>query len=122
MTERGGGLLVLGGQESMRGTGFRDSILAQLLPIYGDDGEGSDATVPFRMQLTREGWQQPFLRTAETEAEERSRREKMPPFEVLNRTADVKPGASVLAETDSEQGKQPALYGNGLAKEKRRHS
>lgn len=103
---RGGGLLVLGGQESMRGRGFSDSVLSQLLPIYCDDNAASSVENAFdgepqtfvRYQLSREGWLQPFLRLADNEIAERERLERMPNFEVLNRMNKVKPGASVLAE------------------------
>jgi uncharacterized membrane protein len=109
VTARGGGLLMLGGQESMRGRDFQDSAFAQLLPFYCDDGlsekpntDGglfdSQTTPTYRFQLTREGWLQPFLRMADSEAAEKARLDGMPLFEVLNRAKGVKPGASVLAE------------------------
>jgi hypothetical protein len=111
---RGGGLLVLGGQESLRGKGFKNSVLNQILPVYGEEGvttpsaanmgntvdaSESDATPSVQYTLTREGWLQPFLRLAENEAAEKERLERMPNFEVLNRPKGIKPGASVLAET-----------------------
>ena len=106
VTMRGGGLLVLGGQESMRGRGFSDSVLSQLLPIYCDDvssGAVEDSidgepNSMVRYQLSREGWLQPFLRLADNEVSERERLERMPAFQVLNRMNKVKPGASVMAE------------------------
>ncbi len=106
VTIRGGGLLVLGGQESMRGRGFSDSVLSQLLPIYCEDGstkatedsfEGEQQST-IRYQLSREGWLQPFLRLADNEQAERARLERMPSFQVLNRMSKVKPGASILAD------------------------
>lgn len=106
VTIRGGGLLVLGGQESMRGRGFSDSVLSQLLPIYCDDdstgsvddrADGEPKSI-VRYQLSREGWLQPFLRLADNELSERDRLDRMPAFQVLNRMNKVKPGASVLAE------------------------
>ncbi len=118
VTMRGGGLLVLGGQESMRGTGFKNSVLSQLLPIYGEDAQVEGATAPMaRYQLTREGWLQPFLRTADTELTQKDQIEKMPNFEVVNRTRDVKPGASILAEVAlDEQTTVPALIAQRFGK------
>jgi hypothetical protein len=105
---RGGGLIALGGQESMRGSEFSRSVLSQLLPIY------HDPSVPFaadltsdpnietiasvRMQLSRDGWLQPFMRLADTEVEEKKRLETMPSFQVWNRVRELKPGASMLAQ------------------------
>jgi len=115
---RGGGLLVLGGQESMRGRGFSDSVLSQLLPIYGDDNATTSVENEFddepqtsvRYQLSREGWLQPFLRLADNEIAERERLERMPNFEVLNRMNKVKPGASVLAEARIDDKEQVPVF------------
>jgi uncharacterized membrane protein len=121
---RGGGLLVLGGQESMRGKGFKNSVFNQILPVYGEDGAetsvtqfagvstGADTedTPKVEFALTREGWLQPFMRLAENETAERDRLQRMPPFEVLNRTKGVKPGASVLAETKLASGENVPVF------------
>ena len=115
---RGGGLLVLGGQESMRGRGFSDSVLSQLLPIYCDDNATSSVENEYdgepqtsvRYQLSREGWLQPFLRLADNEIAERERLERMPNFEVLNRMNKVKPGASVLAEAKIDGKEQVPVF------------
>jgi uncharacterized membrane protein len=114
---RGGGLLYLGGTESMRGKGFRESILAQMLPIYGEDrtragtqGVGASQAPRFRYELTREGWLQPFLRTADTEAAEQARLTAMPALRVLNEAGGIKPGAVVLSQAGLEgDQRQPAL-------------
>lgn len=108
VTIRGGGLLMLGGQESMRDKSYENSILSQLLPVYGDSfsEDPSDWTdnpnqlvgQEVRFELTKEGWLQPFMRTADTETKEKERLAMMPGFQVLNRTTGVKPGASVLAQ------------------------
>ncbi|MBU6172187.1 MAG: hypothetical protein KGQ60_00190 [Planctomycetes bacterium] len=119
VTVRGGGLLALGGQESMRGEGFRDSVLSQLLPVYSDDetvgssgmtaDPDSEPIQSIRMQLSRDGWLQPFMRLADSEAGEKKRLEAMPGFQVWNRVKDIKPGAAVLAQTTSEEDPQPLL-------------
>ena len=118
---RGGGLLVLGGEESMGGRGFRDSVLSQMLPVYGDESSPDrDARLnqdfefqespSVRYTLTREGWLLPFLRTEDGETRQKERLATMPSFEVLNRTSGIKPGASVLAEAvDSTDLKTPVL-------------
>ncbi len=108
VTIRGGGLLMLGGQESMRGKGYENSILSQLLPVYGDSvsEDPSDWTnnpnevagKQVRFELTREGWLQPFMRVADTEPKEKDRLTSMPSFQVVNKTSNIKPGASVFAQ------------------------
>jgi hypothetical protein len=60
--------------------------------------------------LAREGWLQAWARLRDNEADERTRIEGMPPFEVLNRVRALKPGASVIATVrDSRGGELPAL-------------
>jgi hypothetical protein len=108
VTIRGGGLLMLGGQESMRGKSYENSVLSQLLPVYADSisEDPSDWTnnpnelagQEVRFELTREGWLQPFMRTADTEPKEKERLSAMPGFQVLNKTSSIKPGASVFAQ------------------------
>jgi len=120
VTQRGGTLLALGGQESLRGRNFRDSILGQMLPVYGDSrepqlfepqpGSGSENINPLRFSLTREGWLQPFLRLEDNEPDEKRRIEAMPDFLVWNEVEGVKAGARVLAEgTQSDGTKLPVL-------------
>ena len=125
---RGGTLLVSGGQESMRGRGFRDSVLGQLLPVYGDPSEPEtfipgieqQAEDSVRVGLTREGWLLPYMRLRDNQAEETGRLEQMPSFEVWNRTNQVKAGARVLLEGELPDGrKAPMLvvqkFGKGSA-------
>ena len=115
---RGGALLALGGQESMRGMEFRDSVLGQILPLYGDSSPIS-SSVPelfqespetLRFQLTREGWLQPPMRLADNEAAERKRLETMPEFQVFNRTSRLKPGASIWVEGEVRDRERVPLY------------
>jgi hypothetical protein len=117
VTQRGGSLLVLGGQESLRGRNFKDSILGQMLPVYGDTAEPEmieprveqEFVEGVRYGLTREGWLQPFLRLKDNEAEERRRLESMPGFYVWNRVGGVKAGARVLAEGTQGDGRSVPL-------------
>ncbi len=82
VSERGGTLLMLGGNESFRGKRFENSPFAQMLPFYFS---GESATVADqRFALTREGWLQPSLRIKDTEVLERERLEKMPMFRASN--------------------------------------
>lgn len=117
VSQRGGTLLMLGGQESMRGRSFRDSVLGQLLPVYGDPQEPQmdipnieqEAPDTIRYQLSREGWLQPYLRLHDNELDERKRLDQMPVFQVWNRTSQIKAGARVLAEGQLPDGQKAPL-------------
>jgi len=110
VSRRGGGLMMLGGAESLAEGGYRRTPIDQLLPVYLDAPKSPPAAGGYRLALTREGWLQPWVRRRQTEEEERGRLAAMPPFETLNRVANIKPGASVLAEvTDSAGNRCAAL-------------
>jgi len=117
---RGGGLLMLGGAESFRSGQYQGTPLAELLPVYLDRPPASNASPPYRLALSREGWISPWLRLRKTEEAEHARFEAMPDFKTLNRAGSIKPGATVLAHVLApREGKLPALvaqrYGTGRA-------
>jgi uncharacterized membrane protein len=110
VSERGGGFLMLGGAESFREGNYSGTLIASMLPVYLD--RAADATLPaeLKLTLTREGWLQPWTRLRATEAEEKTRLDTMPAFEVFNPVSDIKPGASVLATvSDLTDKTYPAL-------------
>jgi len=110
VSERGGGLLMLGGKESFREGGYNDTPVGSMLPLYLD--YASEAPYPrrFQLALTRDGWLQPWVRLRREAAAERTRLDALPAHQVLNRMRDVKPGAQLLAEVEDERGQRwPAL-------------
>jgi uncharacterized membrane protein len=113
--ERGGGLLMLGGMESFEGGGWRDTPLETLLPVW--IGKESAAAGAAQWALSREGLLEPWIRRRKTEAEETVRMSSLPPLEVVNGVAGIKPAATVLAWARAEGGQKPALvtqrYGLG---------
>ncbi len=107
---RGGGLLMLGGQESFVEGGYRNTRLDELLPVYLDPPAEPPKQGFHRWGLTREGALQPWARTRATQDGELERLAMMPEFHVLNRVNLIKPGATVLAEAADPYGaSHPAL-------------
>lgn len=117
VSTRGGGLLMLGGQESFAGGGYQHTPLADLMPLYLPRDSDPAVATAARIQLTREGWLQPWLRLRETEVAENKRFAEMPEFGTINPVGDPKPGASLLATATAGDRQQPALamqrYGKG---------
>ncbi len=110
VSERGGGFLMLGGAESFRQGNYAGTVIASILPVYLDRPALNESSDKWKLDLTREGWLQPWTRLRSTEAEERERLDGMRPTSVLNVVRDVKPGASVLATVvDENNNKHPAL-------------
>lgn len=120
VSRRGGGFLMLGGVDSFVEGGFQRGPVGEMLPVYLDRPRGDAASGQYRLQLTREGWLQPWVRLRATELEEESRLAGMPEFQSLNRIDSIKPGASVLAQVTGTDGTvRPALvvqsFGRGRA-------
>ena len=107
VSARGGGLLLLGGSEAFDSRNFAESPLGELSPVYAARSNKQKITGPYTVELTREGWLQPWARLRDTELAEQERIRAMPRFLTLNSVGDVKPGASQLA-TVSGAGDQTA--------------
>lgn len=105
VSSRGGGLLLLGGQESFDSRRFASSPLGELSPVYPPRKDEDGVSDAFRMELTREGFLQPWFRLNETEAEELDRIADLPTFNTVNQVGETKPGAIQLATVRDSQGR-----------------
>jgi uncharacterized membrane protein len=116
--ERGGGLLMLGGVDSLEAGGYDTTPLAAVLPVYLDRKADTLPQGELTWQLTREGWLEPWTRVRALENDERARLGSMPHFLVANALKSIKPGATVLATVTDQAGQvYPSLiaqhYGAG---------
>lgn len=130
VSTRGGALLILGGEDSLEKGNFEDSALADLAPVYlANNAVSSNSnnfedqidgpSGQFKMQLTREGLLQPFLRLRGTEQAEAQRLSNAPPLKVLNRAARIKPGAVTLATAVNSGGQAlPAIVSQSFGRGK----
>lgn len=110
VSERGGGLLMLGGMESFQEGNYARTPIGDMLPVYLDRPTEQDAPGLLKFELGREGWLQAWARLRDNESDERSRLDSMKEFQVLNRVRGIKPGASVIAAVRDQQGTEiPAL-------------
>ncbi|MBT5903909.1 MAG: hypothetical protein HOH58_17560 [Opitutaceae bacterium] len=102
--ERGGGLLMLGGVDTLASGDYQDTPLAAALPIYLDRRGGRQPAGQLTWDLTREGWLEPWARVRAVETDEQDRLTAMPPFLIANGISATKPGATVLASLRDEAG------------------
>ena len=109
VSERGGGLLALGGMESFREGKFARTAVGDMLPVYLDSKPDAAPSGPLHLALTREGWLQPWARLRANEADEKQRLADLPYFAVLNRVGDAKPAATVVATVTDGTHEFPAL-------------
>ena len=111
VNHRGGGLMMLGGMESFDKGKFENTPLGEVLPFYLSRKKFAYSDQEkFRFQLSRDGWLQPWMRLRSTEDAERTRIGKLSPLSTVNHLFRTKPGATVLAHVENEQGtKLPAV-------------
>ena len=105
--QRGGGLLMLGGQESFKNGHYDRTPVGDMLPVYVDDVAAPPPDGRYRLALTREGWLAPWIRLRPDEDAERKRLAGMPAFQTLNTVRGIKPGATVLARVDVQGAPAP---------------
>ena len=111
---------MLGGQESFVKGKFDRTPIGEMLPVYVNRFAPSVQKEIYQLQLTREGWMQPWVRVRSTRSDEEQRLADMPRFKTINRVHTIKPGASVIAEVNTSDGQDlPALvvqrFGKGKA-------
>lgn len=109
VSERGGALLMLGGQECFRSGGYDHTPVGRMLPVYLDQTNAAPAIVDARFNLTREGWLEPWMRLRTDRAEDEKRLTTMSAFQSVNAAFSIKPGASVLATVSDAQQSYPAV-------------
>lgn len=110
VTERGGSVMMLGGQECFREGGYEHTPLGRMLPVYLDKVSDEVGLEDGRLNLTREGWLEPWLRLRAGDVDEEQLLSQMPGFFAMNRAFSIKPGAALLATvTDESQKAWPAL-------------
>jgi len=110
VSQRGGGLLMLGGPDSFGDGQYDKTPVGELLPVYLSRTPGVQDDAQYRVELTREGLLQPWVRSRKTEDEERQRLAAMPAFHTLSRAGNIKPGGVDLVDAiDRDGNKYPAL-------------
>jgi uncharacterized membrane protein len=121
---RGGGILVLGAKSFER-QGLVGTALEEVLPVdLHDRGSGVVRTSarsgqPFRLRLTPDGASHPVMRIGASPEDNAKRWSQAPALAGATALGAPRPGAQVLAVTDTNDGVRPVLavqrYGRGRA-------
>ena len=110
VSQRGGALLMLGGQESFQAGDYDHTPIGQILPVYVDRRRSTGRIDSGRFDLTREGWLEPWARLHPDRGQDESRLAMMPAFYATNALEAIKPGASLLATVSDAEGRpHPAM-------------
>lgn len=109
VSRRGGSLLMMGGVESFANGAYARTPIARMLPVHMGRPNLKAPGRVLRLNLTRDGWLEPWVRLRETEKDDQDRLSGMYPFKSINKVTAIKPGATVLAQVDDDGVKRPAL-------------
>ena len=105
VSQRGGGLLTLGGKRAFAEGGYAGTPVADVLPVVLErsaaDSEES-FFVELRVQPTRSGATHPATQIADSEEASADRWEELPAISVVNPITEVKPGATTLLTGSTE--------------------
>jgi uncharacterized membrane protein len=127
VSERGGGLLMLGGRQSFREGGWAGTPVGEVLPVLLDEGppagENSDGPPPFLAEVhaapTPAGLGHAVTQVAATPAASVERWKTLPALTTVNRIRGLKPGAIALLAAGRGDDATPVLayqrYGRGVA-------
>jgi uncharacterized membrane protein len=123
VADRGGGLLVLGGR-SFAQRGLLGTPLEVALPVELSDRRGlvrtamaENSAPPNKLIVTADGENHPVMRIGDTPDDTRKRWAALPPLAASAPLGGPRPGATVLAVTESANGLFPVIavqrYGKG---------
>ncbi len=104
---RGGGLLFLGGRDSLADGGYAKSLFNDLLPVTLPERSESKATfvrAPATVELTASGHDNPITRLEEDPEKNVQRWKKLPYLMNFQNPGQPKPGATVLVDALPQQG------------------
>lgn len=119
VSERGGGLLVLGGRRSFAEGGWAGTPVADVLPVELDASYANDTTYFAELNIKPKpaGLAHPMLRLLPDPDSSAGRWRTLPPLSTFNRVGGLKPGATELLTGTGDGLTQPVLaqqrYGRG---------
>ncbi len=106
VSERGGGLLTLGGRTSFAEGGWSGTPVEEVLPVVLGEPSGNleGLLAEVKVQPTPAGAAHPALQLGAEGDDPRARWDSLPPVTVVNAVSDVRPGATTLLT-----GRSPSL-------------
>jgi uncharacterized membrane protein len=96
VSERGGGLMMLGGRHSFAEGGYARTPLADVLPVKLEENPDTTFFIGEKVVPTREGLASATLQIAPSADSSRLRWSTLPELSTWNRVTEVKPGATTL--------------------------
>ena len=119
VSERGGGLLMLGGRHAFAEGGYRDSPLQAISPVVMADQAQPEFSREIKVQPTAAAWVHPALLLADSNEKSMARWQTLPALTIVNPIQQVKPGATLLLTSSPGASEDPYVamafqrYGRG---------
>ncbi|HUV21551.1 MAG TPA: vWA domain-containing protein [Gammaproteobacteria bacterium] len=119
VSERGGGLLMLGGRHAFAEGGYRDSPLQAISPVVMAEQAQPDFSREIKIQPTAAAWVHPALLLADSNEKSIARWQTLPALTIVNPLRQIKPGATLLLTSSPEESEEPFVamafqrYGRG---------
>ena len=96
VSERGGGLLMLGGRHAFSEGGYRDSVLQQIAPVVMPEQAQTEFTQQVKIKPTAAALVHPALLIADSNEKSIARWLTLPALTMVNPIRRIKPGATLL--------------------------
>ena len=119
VSQRGGGVLMIGGRNSFSEGRYQNTPIADILPVWLPDSDSTFVVENFKVAVSDYGRTHPLMKLTPAEDESVGQWEDLPPLTEFNWVSEAKVGAIVLANGQSETGRdRPVLlayqrYGRG---------
>ena len=97
VSRRGGGVLMFGGRESFAKGKYDKTPIREMLPIYLNGAPTNREVGAGKVNLSREGWLQPWVRLRSERGSEEARLADIPALSTVNTVGDQKPGSSLVS-------------------------
>ena len=120
VSERGGGLLMLGGRHAFAEGGYRDSLLNDISPVVMADQAQPEFSREVKIQPTEAGWVHRALLLADSNEKSMARWLTLPRLTIVNPIRQIKPGATLLLTSSPDTREVPYVamafqrYGRGV--------
>lgn len=109
VSRRGGGLVTLGGRSVYAAGQYQDSALSRLAPFKIEATNDPQVPKPFKITPTVAGLSHPLMRLDADPTANREAWFDLPTLDGNNRVGPAKPGASLLAVREMEEGPMPII-------------
>ncbi len=119
VSERGGGLLMLGGRHAFTEGGYRDSVLHGISPVIMPERAQPEFNRRIKIQPTAAAWVHPALIIDDSSEKSIARWLTLPPLTMVNPIRRIKPGATLLLSSPVNDQDDPYVamawhrYGRG---------